>query len=238
MQSLDINTLTGISRGHIDTSVFPSGLHHDAVAAFSRLQLAAARAGFDLAIASSFRDFNRQLLIWNEKVAGIRPVYGNDGQLVVPGQCSCWELAQAILRWSALPGASRHHWGTDLDVYDMAAVPPSYQLQLSPAEVTSGGPFVPMHEWLDSQLASGMAEDFFRPYGQDRGGIAVERWHLSYAPVAAEFQQQLTPARLATFLGGQQLALKETLLEHIEEIYQRYIDVPVAIYPARYRWDN
>ncbi|MCZ8486094.1 D-alanyl-D-alanine carboxypeptidase family protein [Vibrio lentus] len=23
----------------------------------------------------------------------------------------------AILRWSALPGASRHHWGCDFDVF-------------------------------------------------------------------------------------------------------------------------
>ena len=33
----------------------------------------------------------------------------------------------AILLWSALPGASRHHWGTDFDVFDRAAVPPDYR---------------------------------------------------------------------------------------------------------------
>ncbi len=34
------------------------------------------------------------------------------------------ERVAAILVWSALPGASRHHWGTDCDVIDAAALPP------------------------------------------------------------------------------------------------------------------
>lgn len=238
MPQQDIDTLTGTKSAHIDTSVFPSGLHYRAVAAFSRLQLAAARAGYELAIASSFRDFDRQLLIWNEKAAGIRPIYGDDGQPVEVQQLSPWELAQAILRWSALPGTSRHHWGTDLDVYDRAAVPETYRVQLSPAEVSDGGPFAPMHDWLDEQMEKDLGEGFFRPYDCDRGGIAPERWHLSYAPVAAEFQQQLSAAKLAEFLGRQNLALKEAVLAHIEEIVQRYIDVPVVAYPASYRWDN
>ena len=38
------------------------------------------------------------------------------------------------MRWSAIPGSSRHHWGTDLDVYDAAAVTPDYQVQLTPQE--------------------------------------------------------------------------------------------------------
>ena len=33
-------------------------------------------------------------------------------------------LIETILLWSALPGGSRHHWGTDVDVFDAAAVAP------------------------------------------------------------------------------------------------------------------
>ena len=54
---------------------------------------------------------------------------------------------------AAVPGenASRHHWGTDLDVYDSRAVGEDYQVQLSPAEVAPGGPgsdaFTPLAWW-------------------------------------------------------------------------------------------
>ena len=32
---------------------------------------------------------------------------------------------------------------------------------------------------------------FFRPYTTDRGGVAPEPWHLSYAPVAARAQARV-----------------------------------------------
>ena len=98
---------------------------------------------------------------------------------------SAEQQLHAILRFSAIPGTSRHHWGTDLDVFDAAALPQDYQLQLSPQEVAPGGMFDPLHCWLDQRMAAGEVHGFFRPYGQDRGGVAPERWHLSYAPMAA-----------------------------------------------------
>ena len=48
-----------------------------------------------------------------------------------------------------LPGASRHHWGHDVDIYDAAAMPEGYQIQLTPEEVEGAGIFAPMHDWLD-----------------------------------------------------------------------------------------
>lgn len=234
MPAAEINVLTGLDDSNLDYTLYPSGLHRGAVAAFGRLQQAASSAGYDMAIASSFRSFDRQLLIWNEKAAGRRPLYGEQGQTLVFEQLSPWQLAQAILRWSALPGASRHHWGTDLDIYDRAAVSADYQLQLTPAEVTGEGPFTPLHDWLDQQFQNGHGEGFFRPYDCDRGGVAPERWHLSYAPLAIDYQQQLSLDRLTEFLGPQQLALKELVLEHIEEIYHRYIKVPADAYPRGY----
>jgi LAS superfamily LD-carboxypeptidase LdcB len=236
MTAVNIEVLTGADSGHIDYSLFQSGLHHGAVAAFGRLQEAALAQGFDMVIASSFRSFDRQLLIWNEKAQGLRPLYDSTGQPLAYEELSRWELAQAILRWSALPGASRHHWGTDLDIYDRAAVPEGYQVQLSPGEVSESGPFHPLHSWLDRQLAIHSAEGFFRPYDKDRGGVAPERWHLSYAPLAMEFQQQLSLDSLVEFITGQELALKTVVLEHIGEIYRRYINVPVEAYPPEYQW--
>jgi len=52
----------------------------------------------------------RQAEIWNAKAAGLRPVLDANEQPIDTGTLSERELVFAILRWSALPGASRHHW--------------------------------------------------------------------------------------------------------------------------------
>ncbi|MFN2168980.1 MAG: M15 family metallopeptidase, partial [Anaerolineae bacterium] len=132
-------------------------------------------AGFELAIASSFRSFERQRAIWNAKACGARPVHDDVGCAIDMARLDPAQQLRAILRFSALPGASRHHWGTDLDVYDAAAVAPGYQLRLSPEEVADEGVFGPLHRWLDGRMAAGRSHGFYRPYGVDRGGVAGDR---------------------------------------------------------------
>ena len=99
------------------------------------------------------------------------------------------ELVDAILCWSAIPGGSRHHWGSDLDVIDAAAMPQGYQVQLVPEEYAADGVFARLTSWLDANMHR---YGYFRPYASDRGGAAVEPWHLSYAPVAALALEELS----------------------------------------------
>jgi LAS superfamily LD-carboxypeptidase LdcB len=193
-------------------------------AAFTRLQKRAAESGIELAIASGYRSFDRQLSIWNRKVCGQLPLLDARGCVVDVNTLSDVEKVFAILRWSALPGASRHHWGTDCDVYDKAVVPPGYPLQLTQEEAR--GPFAILHHWLDVQIAAHQAEGFFRPYDVDRGGIAPEPWHLSYAPLAGCCQQQFSIQRLAEILKASDIALKEVILENLADIHQRFILSP------------
>ncbi len=87
-------------------------VHPAIVAPFEALRSDAARAGFELKIVSGFRGFDRQLAIWNAKASGRRPLLDSDGQALCFNELSCEQLLDAILRWSALPGASRHHWGS------------------------------------------------------------------------------------------------------------------------------
>ena len=119
------------------------------------MQAAAAEAGYDLQVASGFRSFDRQLKIWNDKAMGVRPVSDDTGAVLARDDFSELDWMHAILRFSALPGGSRHHWGTDLDVFDAAAIAPGYRVQLSPAEVADEGLFGPMHRWLDQRLQHG-----------------------------------------------------------------------------------
>jgi len=199
-------------------------LIHPAVAKpLSELRQLAGKQGFDLRLCSSFRSFDRQLIIWNEKVGGQRPVYDNSGAKVDMQQFDEWRQVQAIMRWSALPGASRHHWGTDFDIYDAAAIDKDYQLQLTPQEVEGEGVFAPFHNWLDTVIEE---SGFYRPYGKDAGGVAPERWHLSYRPVAQQFAVRLTPQVIADRLLNTEMALKDTVLQNLDKIYPRYINLP------------
>ena len=208
--------------GLVDIPEHKCLLHPLVVEPLRALTAAAEAAGFKLKVASSYRGFERQLSIWNNKVAGIRPVLDNDGQPLDLSQLNEKEQIFAILRWSALPGASRHHWGTDLDIYDNSSIAADYALQLTLEETQGDGPFAAFHCWLSAELEAN-PRGFFRPYQKDKGGIAPEPWHLSYAPVASLYAAQLTEDIVRAQLQITDIALKETLLENLSEIYQRFI---------------
>lgn len=224
--------LTGRDDVLIDHASLERPVHRELVPAFRQLQQRARLAGFDLAIASGYRNYARQLRIWNEKATGQRPLLDSAGQPLDATLLDDWSRVQAILRWSALPGASRHHWGCDIDVYDRAAVDADYAVQLTPDEVADSGPFGPLHRWLDEQMARGDCCGFFRPYVEGHGGVAPERWHLSYAPVALHFQRQLNPQRLLRALDVPELQLRGCVHRHWGEIFERFIWVSPTLYPA------
>jgi len=187
-----METLVGLSETHLCGPVaareLGASVHKEVVAPFLALRQDAAQAGFDLRIFSGFRNFQHQLSIWNRKAEGKLPVLDSKGSPLDIHGLSQKALVFAILRWSALPGASRHHWGTDLDVIDEAARPQGYEVELIPDEVDSGGMFGPLHDWLDGRIEAFDAHGFFRPYDRDRGGVAPERWHLSHEPVARDLE--------------------------------------------------
>ena len=137
----------------------------------------------------------------------------------------------AILRWSALPGTSRHHWGTDFDVFDARALPAGTALQLTPAECAPGGVMHPFHCWLDGFLARQKA--FFRPYCRDLGAVAPEPWHLSYAPVSRALEGAHSPRLLAWTLAQVPLALAAEVQARLPRLYERYTRVPLCHYPPR-----
>jgi LAS superfamily LD-carboxypeptidase LdcB len=188
--------------------------------AFIALQNAARTAGIELIIVSGFRDFNRQLALWNAKFTGQRPLLDRTGALLKHADLYESALIDAILTWSALPGASRHHWGTEIDVIDTAAVPSGYRPQLLPREFAAGGCFERLGDWLDSNMGR---FGFFRPYATDRGGVQPEPWHLSYAPVSVPALEMLTLAVLSEAVGEADMAGQQTVLARLPELYERYV---------------
>lgn len=208
----------------------------DAAEALHALAADAAEAGFQLAVASAFRSFNRQLAIWNAKARGERPVHDDRGQTIDLSTLPIDQRIEAILRYSALPGASRHHWGTDLDIYDAAAVSAGYEVQLSPSEVAPGGPFAALHRWLDQRIAAGASYGFYRPYDRDRGGVAPERWHLSYAPLAERCEACIDEHSLLACWDRQSaldLCWRDELVSRLPQLMARYVN-NVAPPPGRH----
>ena len=232
---LNAEVLTGRDDNFIDHARLERPVHRDIVEPWLALRADAAAAGFDLAIASGYRNYQRQFEIWNAKAGGTRPVVDDEGNAIDSDTLDERQLALAILRWSALPGASRHHWGTDIDVFDRAAVPDDYVLQLSAAEAADDGPFGPLHRWLDERIAADRAYGFFRPYQFDRGGIAPERWHLSYAPLAARYQRCLKAEMLWRAVDTPALALRAAVAENWPMIFERFVWVAPEFYPLALR---
>jgi LAS superfamily LD-carboxypeptidase LdcB len=225
--------LTGRSRAHIADLPDPAcGLHHAVVQPFLKLRAAAAAAGIDLQPVSSFRDFNLQLAIWNAKQRGERELRAADGSLLDARTLDDVARVRAILGWSALPGASRHHWGTDLDVIDARAVPAGYRPRLVPEEYAAGGVFSRLDSWLTGHAAD---HGFFRPYATWRGGVQPEAWHLSHAAVARIALASLSVDILREALEGADLEARATVVPMLPAIFERYvrnIDPPEAGEPT------
>ncbi len=221
--------LTGQDETHVQA--IPHGgadarMHPAAGRAFDRLRAEAREeVGCRIAAASAFRGHHRQMDIWNAKASGQAPLLDDRGRPLDAARLPAWERALALLRFSALPGASRHHWGSDVDVYDRLALPPGARLELTLAESKSR--FAALHAWLDARIAAGRAHGFFRPYDRDRGGVAVEPWHLSWSPLSAACAQRVESAALRRCVAAsQELALRETLLAHWDTVYARFAAPP------------
>jgi len=233
VQSKEILRAIGLDATHLKPVDERTVGTREAGDAFCRLAAAARTAGIDLRIASGYRDYGRQLAIFNAKARGERPVLSSSGVCLKRGDHDDLSWLRAILRYSALPGLSRHHWGTDFDVWDAAAVPEDYSLGLVTAEYLSGGPFHHLNTWLSEREARNQSEDFFRPYATDRGGVAPEPWHISHrggrpwASIPEQCETLSTLWREGTLPGVDQIfppmELASLVLANLGELVERYV---------------
>jgi LAS superfamily LD-carboxypeptidase LdcB len=211
--------LTGRDRGHLVPLAEPRCLlHAAAVEPFLAMRTAAARAGFDLVPVSSFRDFERQRSIWNAKYRGERQTLDRRERPVRMKTLGPGARIEAILCWSALPGASRHHWGTDVDVADGRVA--GYRPRLEADEYRRGGPFAALTRWLSAHMRH---FGFYRPFSSRRPGVQPEPWHLSYAPVARGALAAMTIDLLASAIRGNGVDGEAEILARLPEIRKRYV---------------
>lgn len=196
-------------------------LSAEACVSFNTMQQHAQKDGIDIQLVSSFRSFERQLTIWNQKWLGSRTLYSIEGKPLDPNHLSDSEKLDAILTFSALPGASRHHWGSDCDVYDRSSViRAQHKFELVNAEYQEGGPCYPLHCWLEKHADK---FGFSRPYSGYNGGVAIEQWHLSFKTEAQKIETQFNLAQLRELLSQSDILGKDCILTNLERIYRQYI---------------
>jgi zinc D-Ala-D-Ala carboxypeptidase len=102
------------------------------------------------------------------------------------------DRALKILEFSAMPGSSRHHWGTDMDLNNLT----------NEYFDTSAGKKI--YDWLTQHAST---YGFCQPYSAGRTkGYHEEKWHWTYMPLSkplTEFAKtHLTDAQIQGFLGS------------------------------------
>ncbi len=159
-------------------SLFGKGfnLRKPAAEAFQKMIFAAKKDGIELYSLSSYRSFERQKNIWNSKYRALL-------KKKIPPQ----KIIQNIIRYSSIPGTSRHHWGTDLDIIDNSKPRPSDPLLTE--HYLQGGIYHDLYQWLKK---NGASFGFEEVYTNDplRTGYAYEPWHWSYSELSIPYLKQ------------------------------------------------
>lgn len=196
-------------------------VRESALAPFEAFSKKALAAGFEIRVESAFRSFDRQLSIWNRKATGKLKLLDANGEPFLELPKDEEVLMRSILLWSALPGASRHHFGTELDVVDGKSVPEGYEVELTEEECN--GMFAPFHRWLSEQILSNESFGFERVFVPGRGKIQPERWHISHRPSALELEKAFDPKTLRGIYENSDIALKSAILDNFDELMRDYV---------------
>jgi len=165
--------------GKSKTSIFKkTGTHFlekETALQFQLMQNAALQDGIEIEIASAFRSFSRQKKIFESKFEALQKE-----------NKTALEAIQQIIRYSSIPGTSRHHWGTEIDIIQKIDKNLYKGDVLSTSHFSKGGAFYDLHLWMQKNAAS---FGFYLSYtdAKDRTGFLYEPWHYSYLPSSKKY---------------------------------------------------
>ncbi len=160
-----------IKTDHSSGAAVNGFLRREAYDAFIKMAAAAQQEGVRMVILSATRNFESQKGIWEDKWNGKTIVEGKN----LTSVSDLAERARIILHYSSMPGSSRHHWGTDMDLNN-----------LDNAYFESGDG-LKMYQWMQTHAHE---YGFCQPYtskAQGRTGYEEEKWHWSYSPLSRRF---------------------------------------------------
>ncbi len=156
---------------------------------FKQMHAAAKKDGIDLIIKSATRNFDYQKGIWERKWTGTAKIEnGKNASISYP---MANRRALKILEYSSMPGTSRHHWGTDIDLNNFEN------------EYFSKGEGLTIYNWLGQHAADYGFCQVYTEKNQDRpNGYNEEKWHWSYLPVAQQLTALAKSSMSANMIAG------------------------------------
>ena len=182
-------------------------LRYDAHIAFETMRTAASNDGIKIQVVSSYRSFDHQKSIWNKKYKR----YINQG--LEPKKA-----IQKIIEYSTIPGTSRHHWGTDIDIVGIHENQPKNVFQLQHFE--TGGIYFKFQEWM---LKNAHIFGFYLPYTNDtnRQGFKYEPWHYSYKPLSSTYLTSYKSIVIQEHLKNENLLGMQHFSDEFMDNYRR-----------------
>jgi len=138
--------------------------------AFLKMKAQASKDGIKIKVVSSYRNYTHQNRIWERKYKK----FTAEGRTPI-------QAIKKIIEYSTIPGTSRHHWGTDLDIVD--GNPKQPKGLLLEKNFHGEGPFCKFKEWMDIH-ANDFGFHLVYTNKKDRKGFKYEPWHYSYAPLS------------------------------------------------------
>ena len=174
-------------------AVFGDGfkLRKAAYDAFLKLSSEALKSDIRIQVVSSYRSYNHQNRIWERK-------YVQNSNRGLSPEASI----KKIIEYSTIPGTSRHHWATDLDLIDANVKRPANVL--NPSHFEGEGCFSKFKSWMDEH-----ANDFgfYLVYTkkEDRKGFKYEPWHYSYKPLSKLYLEAYQKLNLRDVIISEQL---------------------------------
>lgn len=191
------------------------------LADLQRLREAARKAGFELKLESAYRSYERQLSIWNRKARGELTLRDASGEPFTTLPADEESMMFAILLWSALPGGSRHHFGSEIDVSDALHTPAGYEVDLTPQECD--GMFKEFHDWISEETEANRLFGFKRVFVPGRGKVQPEKWHLSHIPTARQIQKNFSEMALQKIYAESDIACKNAILDNLPKLLDNYV---------------
>lgn len=167
---ITIENILGLNQSHLESNSIL--LEKETYRAFSKMKSAASKDGISLSIVSGYRSFERQKSIWERK-------FSNLTQTKSPS-----EAISEIITYSSIPGTSRHHWGTDIDIIDSSVKSPKGDLLLEQNYIDNGV-FSKLNHWMTS-YAVDFGFELVYTNDENRTGFNYEPWHYTFAPKAKE----------------------------------------------------
>jgi LAS superfamily LD-carboxypeptidase LdcB len=166
-------------------------LRPEAHDAFVRLKAEALKSDIRIQVVSSYRSYIHQNRIWERKYNR------NISKGLTPE-----ESIDNIIEYSTIPGTSRHHWGTDVDIIDANVLQPSSVLQ--PKHFKENGCYRKLKSWMNDNAST---YGFYLVYtdNPNRKGFKYEPWHYSYKPLSSRYLSQFRQLSLKTITSNEHL---------------------------------